>query len=435
MTRRIAQAAAGRLVQFVNSTAGRVLACTAVAWLFSFAVCKQLLWRDPHSAFFSSDGVYDLGYSTIRQEEAHRYMDVVVKNGTERETTKAKDPLVCAVYTTFQRDGRQYLQEAIGSMLVGLTQEEREAVDLRLLFAHVESQKHDDWNATWLGTLDAWTGYQGTEDELRLVREWEEGRNFYAKGVYDYLYTLDMCLKDSAAPFIAVFEDDIIFAEGWLYKTLRALSQLGPQQSSSWLYLRLFYTETSLGWDETTDFVYRNMHLTFAAAMALTASILLLARKYSHHARGLLDPATIAACTLVTVPAFTALFFMVGKYNVMPLRGPTLMNKHGCCTQALVFPRYQVESLVHFLRDRGSGQTDALIEEYADRARLQRYALAPQVVQHVGLVSSRDNLVINTRSTWAFWFEAQNAERLRNEHRDMDWGGVVGSLRGRVMIS
>ncbi|PSK45206.1 T-complex protein 1 subunit zeta [Elsinoe australis] len=412
--------------QFVHSTAARVLAFTGIFWLISFFVCKQLLWRDPHSAFFEEEKVYDLGYSLGRAEESQHFIDSF-SNGTGRRQP-VQDPLICAAFTTFQREGKQYVQEAIGSVLVGLSKEERETIDLRLLFTHVEPAKHPDWNQTWLEVVDEWSGYNVSKEGLQFIQGLEESRNFYAKGVYDYVYVLNHCLHNSTAPYIAIFEDDIIAAEGWLFKTLKALSQL-RRQSKSWLYLRLFYTETSLGWDDSIDFWYRNMYLTFAMLISSTAAILLLIRKCDHRIRHKLDLLTIAAISLVSVPAFTALFFMIGKYNIMPLQGAELMNKWGCCTQALVFPRHQVESLINFLQERGSGQTDALIEEYADRARLQRYALAPQVVQHVGLISSRDNLQINTRSTWAFWFEAQDPGKLRREHAAMDWEGIVTGLR------
>jgi hypothetical protein len=62
------------------------------------------------------------------------------------------------------------------------------------------------------------------------------------------------------------------------------------------------------------------------------------------------------------------------------------------------------------------GQTDSMIEEYADINGLDRYALFPQAVQHVGLQSSRDNLAINSQSTWAFSFEANDPGKLRREH-------------------
>ena len=57
-----------------------------------------------------------------------------------------------------------------------------------------------------------------------------------------------------------------------------------------------------------------------------------------------------------------------------------------------------------------------MIEEYADINGLDRYALFPQAVQHVGLQSSRDNLAINSQSTWAFYFETNDPAKLKKEH-------------------
>lgn len=132
-----------------------------------------------------------------------------------------------------------------------------------------------------------------------------------------------------------------------------------------------------------------------------------------------IDNWTVAAICLVVIPAFTALVYMVGKYSLLPLQGVVEMNGHGCCTQGLVFPREQVEPLIAYLQKRKSGQTDSIIEDYAEETGLTRLALAPQQLQHVGLRSSRDNLEINTQSTWAFWFEENDPKQLKSEHQQM----------------
>lgn len=202
-------------------------------------------------------------------------------------------------------------------------------------------------------------------------------------------------------------------------KTLRALHDIENRlKAQNWLYLRLFYTETSLSWT-SDDFAYRHIGSVFFLTMAIACGALFFARHTLPTARRHLDVVTIGVICLVTVPAFTGLFFMIGKYNITPLRGVVEMNKHGCCTQAMIFPRDQVPNLTNFLRDRKSGQTDSLIEEYADREKFRRFALAPPQVQHVGIRSSRDNLEINTRSTWAFWFEENEPAALRREHEHL----------------
>lgn len=232
----------------------------------------------------------------------------------------------------------------------------------------------------------------------------------------DYIYVVEKCLNETDAPYIAIFEDDIIFADGWLVKTLHALEDAQIQASSSWIYLRLFYTETSLGWQASEDFWFGHQLLTFSLVMSGVLLLLLIGKWCLRPLDRRLDIFAIIVLVFIATPAFTALVFMMGKYNLNPLSGVERMDKYGCCTQALVFPRSQTEGLLNYLRRRGSGQTDSLIEEYADEEGYERYALAPQVVQHVGLISSRNNLAINAKSTWAFWFETQNPLKLREEH-------------------
>lgn len=217
-----------------------------------------------------------------------------------------------------------------------------------------------------------------------------------------------------------MFEDDIIIIDGWLAKTRNALkfiaakSQTSSDEFWNWIYLRLFYTETSIAWEET-DYIYRNMYavLSFASAVGFVA--LLTARRYVPGTKRHLDNLSIAAICIITIPAFGILFFMAGKFSIVPPTTVFALNKHGCCTQGLLFPRSQIPDLIHYLEERGHGQTDSMIEDYADRDGKQRLATGKQFVQHVGLQSSRDNAFINSQSTWAFWFETYNTRQLRAE--------------------
>jgi hypothetical protein len=231
----------------------------------------------------------------------------------------------------------------------------------------------------------------------------------------DYVYLLNQCLE-TEAPYIFILEDDVIFADGWLVRTLNSLSALshGRNARTDWIYLRLFFTETALSWSDA-DFWYRNMPLAFGLAI-LSTYCLLMAIRRCLPVRYYFGYWTISAICLIIVPAFTALVYMIGKYSLSPLLGIVEMNDRGCCTQGLVFPREQVPALMAHLQEKKSGQTDNLIEEYAAEKGLTRFALAPQQLQHVGLQSSRNNLEIHTQSTWAFWFEENSASNLKSEH-------------------
>jgi hypothetical protein len=221
-----------------------------------------------------------------------------------------------------------------------------------------------------------------------------------------------------------MFEDDIILAVGWMAKVRQGLNQIDKGAATNpslrdWLYLRLFYTETALSWETRADYWYGHMAYTLMLASFVCASVLLAFRFLVPRTQRYIDDPTVFVLSAIMIPAFTVLAFMIGKYSLFPLRGVVTMNVHGCCTQALLFPREQIPALVDHLRTIGAGQTDTMIEEYADQTGKQRLALGKQVAQHVGLESSRGNNFVNGQSTWAFWFEEYDGARLEREHQEL----------------
>ncbi len=473
--------------------AARALLVCASIWLLAFTYGKLFLWRDPHSAYFSSDSVYDLAYSAVRQQQAREFIAQVSREavadadgaadgtsniarasgGSAVSARKARQktgdtPAVCAAFVTVRRDSeaaRFYMADALGSMLAGLDVRERAALNVSMLFGNMDPARHPDWGAPWVGALaDSAAGYSGLTDTQRArLRKAEEERDLQLKGVFDYLYVLERCLTETSAPFIAVFEDDVIFAADWMARTMRGLQYLvrdykppEGEKATDWLYLRLFYTETHLGWLTEGGWWYNHLPLTFAIAMGTTAALLVILRfVFRCGARLRLDWATIAVLSLVVAPAFTVLIFMAGKHN-LPIPGYSLhhglpaslsaaaggvmpMDQSGCCTQALVFNRPALPPLIQYLRDRERGQTDSMIEEYSNARGIRRFALSEQAVQHVGLFSSRGMQAKDAQSVWAFWFEASKPDEVERRHRvtveEVDWAlfdNMSAVLAGRA---
>jgi hypothetical protein len=78
--------------------------------------------------------------------------------------------------------------------------------------------------------------------------------------------------------------------------------------------------------------------------------------------RAYLDVPALMVLSCVTVPGFTALLFMIGKYTLYPLSSVVKMNKFCCCIRAR-FPRTQVPGLLKDFTERVHGRIDSLIEE------------------------------------------------------------------------
>ncbi|KAL4980813.1 hypothetical protein BDW66DRAFT_156524 [Aspergillus desertorum] len=439
----VAKRALAQLTHILKLRASRIFLSSLLLWVLLYAYCRSRFWRDPHSAFFQDTHVYDLDYSLYREREGTHFLarhnapttrpeDEFHYHTTKNESeSRSETPAVCVAIVTVRREQDAYFDASVGSLLEGLTEHERKALHLSVLFADIDPAVHPSWGQKWVERLvDQAGGYNVSAEQLEDLRMWEAERNFYKKGVFDYIYALRTC-QGVNAPYTLIFEDDIILATGWFARTLKSLAEISRREAGAnqghshagknlkpWLYLRLFYTETALGWS-SADFAYRHMPLVFLTLTAISFTALHFLRRFPRFQPLHLDTPSILVISLLCIPAFTALAYMVGKYNIMPLRGVVQMNKSGCCTQGLLFPAQQVDRLIGFLEDRGHGQTDSLIVEYADLNGLNRYAVAPPLLQHVGLKSSRDNTDVNTQSTWAFWFETNEPEALRREHAEL----------------
>ena len=161
----------------------RALIITGAFWLVSFAYCKHRFWRDPHSAFFSSERVYDFHYSADRQAQAQGY----ISHASESIDPLPKatgTPEFCAAFVTVKREKIQYVDEAVASVLEGLNVEERGKLSLQVLFADTDTKTHPSWEKAWLrNAVDGMVGYNVTEDTLKNLQKWETDRDFYSKGV------------------------------------------------------------------------------------------------------------------------------------------------------------------------------------------------------------------------------------------------------------
>lgn len=172
-----------RLRCILNFPASRTLIVSGVLWLVVFAYCKHRFWRDPHSAFFSSDGVYDLHYSADRKNQSQAYISHV-SQPTQHLPKGSATPEICAAFVTVKRENKQYVDEAVASVLEGLNEDERRKLSLQILFADTETQKHPSWEKEWLrNAVDKMVSYNVSDETMSKLKEWEMARNFYSKGV------------------------------------------------------------------------------------------------------------------------------------------------------------------------------------------------------------------------------------------------------------
>ncbi|KAF2688381.1 integral membrane protein-like protein [Lentithecium fluviatile CBS 122367] len=392
--------------------------------------------RDPTSVFFDPSTGYTPRYSAVRREQAAAF--IARANSQDYAWTKAQEGQrrLCVGIPSMATRGPEYLQDAVGSLLEGLTEDERGEMYVVVFVPHSNPAVHGAYGQTWLSALtDHILTYNlSSPEEMKHVQEMEkeEGGEYREKGVFDYHYLLEHCAEQQA-PYVAIFEDDIVAADGWFHRTLAALEEAETRSateyaSQTFLYLRLFYTEELHGWNSEDWLAYlATSFFVFIVPMGLLCYL----RTQNAAANRILTNRVLLAIA-ASITTSIGLFFALGRITVHPLpTGISLMPEFGCCSQALVFPTTIIPSLAAFFASRRTGAPDVLLEDFArDKGgedglgKGLRWALSPSVVQHVGRESSKkDDFgemskygMSVAETIWSFGFEDLKAGALRTEH-------------------
>ena len=121
-------------------------------------------------------------YTTVRQAEAKRLLDSA---GTlsNLSHTPSSNPLLCAGVISVKRKEIQYRNETVGSMLEGLSAEERSALSLQVFFADLDPSVHPDYDNEWLELVDFWGGYNISEEQMDILREYLKNNRLRPKAL------------------------------------------------------------------------------------------------------------------------------------------------------------------------------------------------------------------------------------------------------------
>lgn len=269
-----------------------------------------------------------------------------------------------------------------------MSEKERSRLSVNVLFANINPKEHIAWNRQWISKLtDSAYSYTTKDPVYETVRQYEEAGEISRKAIYDYTFAMRQCY-DSGAQWIAIFEDDIIFADGWYLQTLRSLFDISKRikdqtAQAEWIYLRLFNQERSTGWASRRIGGNHEFLISLGVAAAF-CPMLLIGRKHSPKLRRHVDDHTLGVVFCLIIPSFVVLFFQAGKASLLPPSPGTYMQRYGCCSQGLVFPREIISTVIDYLHFREDGKIDVLINQLQIKENLDRYTLYPVQLQHVG---------------------------------------------------
>ncbi|KAF4121895.1 integral membrane protein [Geosmithia morbida] len=417
---------------FITSVIKKLAICLAIV-LCAVWYASAHFYRDPGSAFFDSTRAFEYRYSAHRLSEIQPLMTDDDATSHQGNFTKAGvDPAICLVLTSVKRERTQYLETTVASILHGLSEVERENLYINVLIAETDPARHPVWHRDWIrNAVDSMHSYDNvTSQEIDWLTGMIDSKDYQAKGVFDYVYGLQSCYEASDAPYIAMFEDDILMADGWLVRTLLNLQKLPPpapsaprgtgsdHPTSSWLFMRLFNQERSTGW-EKRYIGGNNEHLIGLGLGIAILSAWQMARSQSRSVRAQIDPITVGIFAFIFVPSMVVLFFQCGKASLLPPSPGVAAEPFGCCSQALVFPREQIPSLARYLSSWGRGQIDLLLRHRALSSKLDTYSMYPVMAQHLGLDSARMTDEAEAQAIWSMAFEDLDPQMLALTHGAM----------------
>ncbi|KAF4971466.1 hypothetical protein FSARC_1694 [Fusarium sarcochroum] len=364
---------------------------------------KVHFYRDPGSIFFDEKRAYETRYS------AHRKFEALQTVGSFAEQHHPHP-----IHNT------QYLPMTIGSLLHGLTKQERADLHISVLIAQTDPTRHPNWNQPWLRqAVDDVFTYDLNATQMAHLSHLEKTEQYSEKGVFDYTYALQRCY-DTGASYIGMFEDDIILAHGWLIKTLQGLREVpdSDQHYQHWLFMRLFNQERSIGWASREIGGNNEFWIIFGISLGISASALFARRRW-RSSRKYIDLEILFVIVFMLVPGLVILLYQSGKASLFPPSPGVFNEPFGCCSQAMVFPRSQVPSLISRLGEKKRGQVDLMLDDVAVSNSLDRYALYPVQAQHIGIESARKTTKGEAQSIWSMAFEDLDPKTLKKDHQKM----------------
>ncbi|KAL8788630.1 MAG: hypothetical protein Q9213_001558 [Squamulea squamosa] len=370
--------------RLIITTAGRALLFFLIIYLLLIQACRHAFYRDPTSAFFDPSRAYERVYSLQRQQQADSFIQAA-NISVEEHPRPVKEVRMCLGIATVKRPGKQYIRPAFGSLMEGLTEEERKHIYTVVLIGHTDPSRHPINHEPWLENLaDRVLTYDtSNEKQFETLVKWEHDKDYRKKAIFDYTFLLETCIQSGAA-WVAMVEDDTLAVKGWYPRTMTALD-VADSKSTDWLYLRLFFTEQFFGWNSESWPTYLLSSLSIVAA----ATLLLIGLRRLRYYTAISNWTIFTACFVCT-PACILLYFMAGRLSMRPLPpGVHEMPNFGCCAQGMVFSSTVATRVVAKLKEKELGFVDMILEEWANEEKLTRFAVIPSLLQHIGGHSSK----------------------------------------------
>jgi hypothetical protein len=411
-----------------------VYASLASIWVFLFQLCRLYTFSDPSSFFYDSHRAYKTRYTNIREHQADELLDLAehfpveelaalpLINNNSNTIPTASEKRICVGIPSVKREREQFLPRAVASLVQGLSLEQRQAIHIVVLLADDGPTSHPAFGQRWLDRLADEVLFYGNSSITDAPKRYRNVALDNSHGLSrndrvhrDYASLITAC-QERGAQYFALVEDDIIAAHNWLGRLSTALDKLErTEDPRNWLYLRLFYSETYMGWNSEEWPTYLvNSVSVYCIVLVLYLLVVAMDARRRSQTFHLMSTIWILPHLTFWTASFILLYFLAGRLVVNPYpAGVHEMPNYGCCAQGLVIPRQHLDALGAALGTASDAIAgDSLIESFADSRHLKKYAITPSILQHVGRMGSSD-VGGSRKVTWNFSFEKTDIRQRR----------------------
>jgi N-Acetylglucosaminyltransferase-IV (GnT-IV) conserved region len=181
---------------FIYRTPITILGCFSIFSLLLIQYFSHTSYRDPTSYFFDPSRAYTRIYSVDRSREADEFIQSasLLHNAPHHSP---QQPRMCIGVAIVTRKGEQYVRQTIGSLLEGLSEQDRDSIHLTIFIDHTIASQDPIYSEKWIETLPNKVLEYKSEDKAQ-VEGWVEDGNYQFKSVFDYKYLLQDCYTTSA---------------------------------------------------------------------------------------------------------------------------------------------------------------------------------------------------------------------------------------------
>lgn len=212
----------------------------------------------------------------------------------------------------------------------------------------------------------------------------------YSKEKSDYVHALEWCHNKSAR-FSVILEDDALPQQDFIPRLRLILDYRMSKNSIKWMFLKLYYPEKWQGWakERTAELIL----CSIAGGFILT--LLVHGLQFLIHKTLAVDYGILVQFLFSSI-LITYMLVGLGRPHWIALRGvspylSSVVYAPGCCTPAVLYPHTHLTDLIRYLKMvncSNSFPVDLAMDEYADKRGLHRLLAVPNLVKHIGFVSS-----------------------------------------------